>query len=139
LEFCVAIALIVVGVLNVRASEHDRPADLAVTGARRAFFVGLVHGLAGSAAVALLVLATVDNARWGFAYLLVFGAGTMIGMMLITTGLAVPVAAVSNHRHGGHWIRFATGGLSLVMGVWLAYRIGWHDGLFLAAPIWTPR
>src|SRR5262245_17470124 len=79
MEFCVAIVLVVVGLLNVRSHSHDRQTG-DVTGPRRAFLVGLAHGLAGSAAVALLVLASVDDRRWACAYLLVFGVGTLLGM-----------------------------------------------------------
>ncbi|HZL66282.1 MAG TPA: hypothetical protein VFC29_03020, partial [Candidatus Limnocylindrales bacterium] len=50
----------------------------------RPLVVGIVHGLAGSAAVALLVLTTIRDSRWAIAYLLVFGLGTIAGMMLIT-------------------------------------------------------
>src|SRR5438045_3764448 len=58
----------------------------------RPLVVGLVHGLAGSAAVALLVLATIRDARWALAYLLVFGLGTIAGMMLVTAAVALPFA-----------------------------------------------
>jgi ABC-type nickel/cobalt efflux system permease component RcnA len=54
----------------------------------RPFVVGVVHGLAGSAAVALLVLTTIRNAHWAVAYLLIFGVGTIAGMMLITMSIA---------------------------------------------------
>jgi high-affinity nickel permease len=54
----------------------------------RPFVVGAVHGLAGSAAVALLVLTTIRNVHWAVAYLLIFGVGTIAGMMLITMSLA---------------------------------------------------
>ena len=47
----------------------------------RPLFVGLVHGLAGSAAVALLVLSTIREPRWAVLYLLIFGIGTIAGMM----------------------------------------------------------
>src|ERR1700735_5393953 len=57
----------------------------------RPLVVGLVHGLAGSAAVALLVLSTIKSPLWSTAYLLVFGAGTMIGMMLMTAAISIPV------------------------------------------------
>ena len=50
----------------------------------RPLAVGIVHGLAGSAAVALLVLTTISQPRWAIGYLLVFGIGTIMGMMLIT-------------------------------------------------------
>ena len=58
----------------------------------RPLVVGVVHGLAGSAAVALLVLTTIGNTAWAIAYLLIFGVGTIVGMMLITAGIAWPFA-----------------------------------------------
>src|SRR4029079_2657561 len=54
----------------------------------RPLIIGIVHGLAGSAAVALLVLTTLRDPRWAVAYLLVFGVGTVAGMMLITMSIA---------------------------------------------------
>ena len=143
MEFGVALALIVVGLLNLgraRETEPDLGDGAGRPLARRAFAVGLVHGLAGSAAVALLVLATVRDPRWACCFLAVFGLGTLAGMALITTGFAFPVATAAR-RWGGarRLIRVSTGALSLAFGVWLAYRIGWQDGLFLATPYWTPR
>jgi high-affinity nickel-transport protein len=58
----------------------------------RALGVGIVHGLAGSAAVALLVMSTIHNPFWSAIYLGVFGLGTITGMMLISICMAVPVA-----------------------------------------------
>ena len=58
----------------------------------RPLVVGLVHGLAGSAAVALLVLATIRDPLWAVAYLFLFGLGTVVGMMLITAVIALPFA-----------------------------------------------
>ncbi|HET9325468.1 MAG TPA: HupE/UreJ family protein [Candidatus Eisenbacteria bacterium] len=141
LELCVALALVVVGLLNLKPHRHDR-SELGQEPGRppagRAFLVGLVHGLAGSAAVALLVLATVGDPRWAFGYLLVFGLGTLIGMALITTGFALPVALAMNRwAHAGRLIRVSTGALSLAFGIWLVYQIGWLDGLFMGTPHWT--
>ena len=106
----------------------------------RPLVVGLVHGLAGSAAVALLVLATIRDPWWATGYLLVFGLGTIAGMMLITAAVAVPFAVTARrfvwlNRH----LATASGVLSLAFGLWLAYQIGVVDGLFSAAPHWTPE
>ena len=141
MELCVAVALVTLGLANVRRTHsHEHAIGIEVSGRRRAFLVGLVHGLAGSAAVALLVVSTVREAAWACAYVLVFGAGTIVGMTMITTGLVLPVATVARRWHGGHHlIRIATGAMSVAMGVWLVYEIGWSDGLFLAAPTWTPH
>jgi high-affinity nickel-transport protein len=106
----------------------------------RPLVVGVVHGLAGSAAVALLVLTTIGNTGWAILYLLVFGVGTIAGMMLITAAIAWPFAYTGRRfvrLHAG--LRVASGVISLAVGVALAYRIGVVDGLFGAAPRWTPR
>jgi hypothetical protein len=63
----------------------------------RPLVIGLVHGLAGSAAVALLVLSTIRTPLWAIAYLLIFGIGTIIGMMLMTSAMAIPVAYTGEH------------------------------------------
>jgi len=77
---------------------------------------------------------------WACGYLLVFGVGTLLGMALITTGLALPVASAARQWGGaGRVMRMSTGAASLLFGLWLAYQIGWRDGLFLATPTWTPR
>lgn len=108
--------------------------------ALRPLLVGIVHGLAGSAAVALLVLGTIRNPRWAVFYLLVFGVGTIVGMMLMTLAFAVPLT-VAGKRFD--WLSrgmvAATGVLSLAFGAVVAYQIGFVDGLFSAHPSWTPR
>ena len=106
----------------------------------RPLLVGIVHGLAGSAAVALLVLSTIHDAKWGVLYLLVFGVGTVAGMMIITTTFAVPVSLVG-HNFG--WLNrslvTASGIVSLSFGLFVAYQIGFVHGLFTNHPSWTPR
>jgi ABC-type nickel/cobalt efflux system permease component RcnA len=106
----------------------------------RPLVVGLVHGLAGSAAVALLVLTTIRQPRWAVAYLLVFGIGTIAGMMLITAAIAVPFTYASNRfTNLNRTLRIATGLLSLAFGLFLTYQIGIVHGLFSSHPQWTPQ
>jgi len=97
----------------------------------RPLVVGVVHGLAGSAAVALLVLTTVPDVRWALAYLMIFGLGTIAGMMLITMSLASAYTLAGN-RFGSlsRWISVASGVASLGFGLFLTYRIGVLEGLF---------
>ena len=106
----------------------------------RPLVVGLVHGLAGSAAVALLVLAAIGDARWAMAYLLLFGLGTIVGMMLITLVIAAPMAyACRRLKYVEGYLRVASGLLSLAFGVFLVYEIGFVNGLFTGRATWTPR
>jgi hypothetical protein len=100
----------------------------------RPLVVGIVHGLAGSAAVALLVLAAVRDPAWAMAYLLLFGAGTIIGMMLITMALAAPFAFSWTRLPRFNWqLRVASGLISFGFGLLLIYDIGFAaGGLFTA-------
>jgi hypothetical protein len=106
----------------------------------RPLVVGLVHGLAGSAAVALLVLTTIRNPWWATAYLAIFGVGTIAGMMVITAAIGVPFAYAGRASQRMNWgIRVASGLISLGFGLFLAYQIGFVNGLFTGHPQWTPR
>jgi high-affinity nickel permease len=106
----------------------------------RPLVVGIVHGLAGSAAVALLILTTIRNPHWAMAYLLVFGVGTVGGMMLITMSIASTFNFFGKrHPRFSQRLGLASGLVSLAFGVILAYQIGIGNGLFSVHPHWTPR
>jgi high-affinity nickel permease len=106
----------------------------------RPLMIGIVHGLAGSAAVALLVMTTIRNSWWAIAYLVLFGIGTIAGMMLITALLAMPFAITLKRFSGlNRGMAIASGLLSLGFGLFLSYQIGFVDGLFSSYPRWTPH
>ncbi len=169
MEFAVGVVLVGLGALNLsgtrlwRVHRHEhghaegghrhahvhflRPAWLRETletaGAgrlSRSLAVGLVHGLAGSAAIALLVLATIPRPGLGLAYLGVFGLGTLVGMLSLSAAMEVPMlAAARGWSEGGRALAAASGALSLCFGLYVAYRVGFVDGLFSAVPRWTPQ
>jgi high-affinity nickel permease len=119
---------------------HRTFGRLGVYQVMRPLVVGIVHGLAGSAAVALLVLTTIRVASWAVFYLLVFGFGTVAGMMLITAALAVPfkfseVRFVRLNRGLG----LVSGVVSLAFGFFIVYQMGYTSGLFTHHPNWVPR
>jgi len=106
----------------------------------RPLLIGIVHGLAGSAAVALLVLTTIRDPRWAVAYLLVFGLGTVAGMMLITMSIASAFVFYGrSHAKFSSRLGLAAGLLSLAFGLFLVYQIGFSNGLFSGHPNWIPR
>jgi ABC-type nickel/cobalt efflux system permease component RcnA len=106
----------------------------------RPLVVGIVHGLAGSAAVALLILASIRNPTWAIFYLLVFGVGTIAGMMLITMSIASTFRFVGNRfERFSSRLGLASGLLSLAFGLFVAYQIGIVQGLFSSSPHWIPR
>ncbi len=185
MEFCVAVMLILLGILNLtgvigwiterltpmkrviamsqpivsadRISEGPGNTNQRVSGRIERFLeitigklglyqtirplvVGLVHGLAGSAAVALLVLSTIKSPLWSTAYLLVFGFGTMVGMMLMTAAISIPLVHTGKkffkiNRH----LTAISGFASMAFGVFLVYHIGFVNGLFTSQVHWIPQ
>jgi high-affinity nickel permease len=102
--------------------------------ALRPLSIGVVHGLAGSAAVALLVLAQIREPAWAVGYLLLFGVGTTAGMVLITALIAVPFLRSQRLPALNLGMQVIGGALSLGLGSYMAWRIGVSDGLFIASP-----
>ncbi|MGQ0640566.1 MAG: HoxN/HupN/NixA family nickel/cobalt transporter [Gemmatimonadaceae bacterium] len=150
MELSVGVMLIVLGLMNLVSASRSidasaRPPVESVDllgGSRvaRPLIVGVVHGLAGSAAIALLVLAVIGRSSWSLLYLLIFGVGTIVGMMLVTAAIGIPFAAAGSRApRWNRTLRIASGAISLVFGLLIAYKIGVVDGLFGNAPTWTPK
>ena len=136
LELCVALMLIVLGLLNL----FDVRMRVGAPSNSRPFFVGVVHGLAGSAAAALLIVPLMDDPRWAALYLVTFGLGTIVGMSIVTISIAAPSLLAAAHMPSlQRSLRLASGAVSLVFGLYLAHKIGFTDGLFTSDPRWTPR
>ena len=135
MEFAVAVMLVLLGTLNLTGRSLS-----ALQSAMRPLFVGFVHGLAGSAFVAMLVLTTIPSPMAGVVYLAIFGVGTIGGMILITMAIALPSAlATSRFANMQRYLRLASGMASIVFGLFLAHQVGIADGLFSAHPVWTPK
>jgi len=106
----------------------------------RPLAVGIVHGLAGSAAVALLVLTTIRVPTWAVLYLLVFGIGTIAGMMLITAAIAVPFTySESRFARLNRSLGLVSGLISVAFGIFIVFQMSFVNGLFTKNPIWHPR
>ncbi|HSI12412.1 MAG TPA: sulfite exporter TauE/SafE family protein [Chthoniobacter sp.] len=153
LELSVGIMLIVLGLLNLNATFRwfgetrrgpqadtaeparvDRWLRFFSTGSSlRPIVIGIVHGLAGSAAVALLVLPLIRDAFSAITYLLIFGAGTVAGMMIVTAAIAAPIRYAAEHSANWHRVLGGlAGATSFCLGAFLIYQIGFVQKLFLA-------
>ncbi len=143
LEFTVAIALVILGIRNLFMPE-DRPHTHTHFHDLDPFFrplaIGIIHGLAGSASIALLILGSIKSPQVAILYLVIFGLGTMIGMMVITTLIGIPIIiAADKYQKLNRYITIMSGILSLVFGLYLAYEIGVTQHLFGVSPQWDPH
>lgn len=105
-------------------SHHQRAVG------KKPFFVGMVHGMAGSAALMLVVLATITSRSLALLYIGVFGIGSVGGMVLMSTLIGLPFAITSAHDRLNRIIRISAGVISLCFGLFYAWQVGVAGGLF---------
>jgi len=98
---------------------------------RKPFVVGMIHGLAGSAALMLLVLTSIPSVVAGMAYIAVFGIGSVGGMLLLSGLIGLPfILTAQRFSRVNRWIQVAAGVASLLFGLHLGWDIGFNEGLF---------
>lgn len=91
--------------------------------AARALVVGAVHGLAGSAAISLLVLTTLRSTVTAVVYLVIFGVGTIIGMTLLTAVMAYPVSMALRYGRAQRVVALCAGVGSIAFGLFYGYKL----------------
>jgi len=125
LELGVAVMLIILGArliatVHHRWHEHHHDFDWHRIGLRP-MLVGIVHGTAGSAALTLLVLSTISSTPNALLYILIFGIGSMLGMLAISMLVSLPFHIVGQRLNAAiRPIQVGTGVLSCMFGVYIA-------------------
>jgi len=112
--------------LHAAAAGHDHPHQhrtLRLGG--RPFVVGVVHGLAGTAALMMLVVSAIPSLWLAAGYILIFGVGSIGGMTVMSLLMTVPLTLAAR-RLGliERLIRLAAGLFSLVFGLYLVWEVG---------------
>ncbi len=101
--------------------EHMHPRGFPA----RALLVGMVHGMAGTAALVLLSLEALRSPAWGFVYIAIFGLGSILGMAALSAAIAVPLRLTSRHLTRAHdGLTAAVGVGTVMLGGYMVYRIG---------------
>jgi len=119
-----------------------KPGEHALENARKAakpffrlksYVVGTVHGLAGSAALMLLALASINSAWHGITYMALFGLGTILSMSAISIVISLPFSASGRIPKANRIIQATAGAVSIAFGMMLMYEIAVVQHLFVAA------
>ncbi len=147
MEMLVGVMLIILGALTLinaaksrlhahmhahdgKKHEHLHEKDSHSHYRKRSFLVGMVHGLAGSAALMLLVLGTVKSAAEGLLYIAIFGLGSVLSMMLITTLIGLPFAVTAaKFTRLNALVRVMAGLIGVGLGSFIIYGIVNVQGL----------
>jgi len=158
LEFCVGIMLVLLGLnvirkivqggmLHFHAHEHgarkhahphihtpnekDEPhTHHGFSFSPRAIVIGMVHGLAGSAAVMLLFLPTIESRFLGLLYIIIFGIGSIFGMMLMSLLVSLPFHFTAARFNRFNYILQCVAGLiSIGLGLYIIYEKSVVEGL----------
>jgi nickel/cobalt transporter (NicO) family protein len=156
LESCVALMLVVLGVnalrrvlrgeqvhihwhangdgshAHVHFHEHEsketRHSHHTLTRGARPVIVGMVHGLAGSAALMLLVLSTINSRMIGLVYIIAFGLGSIGGMMIMSALISLPLLITGRFARLNRGVQTAAAIGSVGMGVYVACQL-WFPGI----------
>ncbi|AEP01087.1 MULTISPECIES: urease accessory protein UreH domain-containing protein [Heyndrickxia] len=140
LEFLVGIMLVYLGITTLTAFKRARinhhyhiPGHKHPSGNYsyiKSVCIGLVHGLAGSGAMVLLTMSTVKSVVESAVYILIFGIGTIFGMLFFTTILGIPFIISAKRVEVNKTLTQITGAISTVFGIYYMYNLGIGEGLF---------
>ncbi len=111
--------------MHRRGEEHSHQHRHLMRLGSRPFFVGMVHGLAGSAALMILVLATIPSAIAGLVYIAIFGLGSVGGMLVMSSLISLPFVLTRKR------FSILSEGLQVLVGLF-----SFSFGLFLVFQYW---
>ncbi|OSX55481.1 urease accessory protein UreH [Anoxybacillus ayderensis] len=125
LELAVGVMIVVLGITSFRSAyvvSSKKEVDISHLHLKSTM-IGIVHGLAGSAGMVLLTLTTVDTRLQAVLFILIFGVGTIMGMMLFTTFLGLPFIWMKRKQIVFQFTIKAVSLISIVYGLYYMYRI----------------
>jgi hypothetical protein len=110
--------------------SHDHVHDNGHRHGHKALIIGMVHGMAGSGALLLVVLSTINSIPLGLAYIAIFGAGSIVGMAGTSTLMGIPFVKLANFQKVSLLLRYVAAITTLAIGAGLIYDLVWIDQIF---------
>jgi len=152
LELPVAIILVVLGArLIIKARQekihlhthahdgqkhthlHTHANNTSHNHAHQSFFMGMLHGLAGSSALVLLVLGATSSTVTGLTFILVFGIGSVLGMLGLSMLVGLPFLLSSKFESLDYFLKLAAGSVSCLVGTIVIYELIFVEKIFQLA------
>ncbi|MGG3562380.1 urease accessory protein UreH [Neobacillus rhizosphaerae] len=133
-EMGVGVMLIYLGILSfltLKKNHIKKPTKENKQFFLKSMFIGQIHGLAGSAAMTLLVVSAVDSIRSAVLYIGVFGAGTILGMLLFTFVISLPFVFSGKTQKLDRILTGSAAIISICYGIYYIYLMGYQEGFFI--------
>ncbi|WP_066254087.1 sulfite exporter TauE/SafE family protein [Neobacillus drentensis] len=115
---------------HLHSGKHEHKHQHKNVSYLKSLVIGLVHGLAGSGAMVLLTMSTVKSVWEAAVYILIFGVGTIIGMLFFTTIIGIPFVFSTKKVRLNKTLTQITGVISIMFGIFYMYNLGVTEGLF---------
>ncbi|HLG37446.1 MAG TPA: hypothetical protein VI338_04875 [Nitrososphaera sp.] len=112
----------------VHSHEHDHHREH--SHGHKSLIVGMIHGMAGSGAITLVVLSTINSVPLGLAYIAIFGVGSIASMAAMSALIGLPFSRAGNYRRTSQLLRYAAAGITLIIGIGLVYELGIVEQVF---------
>ena len=107
------------GVIHTHPHAHDETHSHG----HKSYLIGCIHGLAGSGSLVVLALSTMHDLQTVLSFVLVFGIGSIVGMMLISSAIGLPFSLTLYSERINKILRYSVGSISIVIGVDILYNI----------------
>jgi len=114
------------GIIHAHVHEHGSEHSHS----HKSYLIGCIHGLAGSGGLVVLTAATLGNIETVFSFILIFGIGSIIGMMLVSSLIGLPFAFTKKIKSVNKIFRYLAGTASFMIGVSIVYEVGIVNNLF---------
>jgi len=140
-EFGVGVMLVILGVftyLNRRlvgekhihththddlVHTHPHTHDKVHSHGHKSYIIGCIHGLAGSGSLVVLALSTLHDLQTILSFILVFGIGSIVGMMLVSSAIGLPFSLSVYSDRINKILRYLVGSISIIIGIDILYNI----------------
>src|SRR3989338_125427 len=147
-EFGVGVMLVILGVftyLNRRlvgekhihththddlVHTHPHTHDKVHSHGHKSYIIGCIHGLAGSGSLVVLALSTLHDLQTILSFILVFGIGSIVGMMLVSSAIGLPFSLSVYSERINKILRYLVGSISIIIGIDILYNIVMSGSFF---------
>lgn len=147
-EFGVGVMLVILGVFtylnrrligekHIHTHTHDSVVhahlhvhDTVHSHGRKSYIIGCIHGLAGSGSLVVLALSTLHDLQTILSFILVFGIGSIVGMMLVSSAIGLPFSLTLYSERINKILRYSVGSVSIIIGIDILYNIVMNGNFF---------